>query len=121
MYVDLTQSGEQLWQSSFTHACRKNINRSRQERVTSDGTNDWFPHPSPDGRWLVFLSYARGVKGHPANQDVVLRLLPLTGGTPRVLAVLFGGQGTINVPSWSPDSKQIAFVSYLPVLPGLLP
>ena len=29
-----------------------------------------------------------------------------------VLAKLFGGQGTINVPSWSPDSKKPAFVSY---------
>jgi regulation of enolase protein 1 (concanavalin A-like superfamily) len=83
-----------------------------QEQVTSDDFNNWFPHPSPDGRWIVFLSYNKDVKGHPENQDVALRLLPLNGGNPEVLAKLFGGQGTINVPSWSPDSKKIAFVSY---------
>ncbi|HEV3341907.1 MAG TPA: hypothetical protein VG125_16185 [Pirellulales bacterium] len=92
-------------------------------RMHSDGTNqeqvtpgalsaDWFPHPSPDGKWLVFLSYDKTVTGHPADKDVVLRIMPLGGGTPRTLATLFGGQGTINVPSWSPDSKNLAFVSY---------
>jgi Tol biopolymer transport system component len=83
------------------------------EQVTS-GVDfaDWFPHPSPDGKWLVFLSYDKTVTGHPADKDVVLRIMPSGGGTPRVLATLFGGQGTINVPSWSPDSKQVAFVSY---------
>jgi len=83
-----------------------------QEPVTSDDQNNWFPHPSPDGRWIVFLTYGKDVKGHPANQDVTLRIMPATGGNPEVLAKLFGGQGTINVPSWSPDSKQVAFVSY---------
>ena len=73
---------------------------------------DWFPHPSPDGKWVVFLSYDRSVEGHPPNKDVVLRLMPLEGGEPRVVARLFGGQGTINVPSWSPDSRRFAFVSY---------
>jgi Tol biopolymer transport system component len=73
---------------------------------------DWFPHPSPDGKQVVFLSYDRSVEGHPANKDVVLRLMPLEGGEPKVIARLFGGQGTINVPSWSPDSRRFAFVSY---------
>ena len=73
---------------------------------------DWFPHPSPDGKWVVFLSYDRSVEGHPPNKDVVLRRMPLEGGEPRVVARLFGGQGTINVPSWSPDSRRFAFVSY---------
>ena len=72
----------------------------------------WFPHPSPDGKTLVFLSYDKSVKGHPGNKDVVLRTMPLASGQPRVLARVFGGQGTINVPSWSPDSKSLAFVSY---------
>ena len=58
------------------------------------------------------LSYEAGVKGHPANQDVTLRLFPAAGGQPEVLAKLYGGQGTINVPSWSPDSRRLAFVSY---------
>jgi Tol biopolymer transport system component len=83
-----------------------------QEQVTFDSYNDWFPHPSPDGQWIVFLSYEKGVEGHPANKDVMLRIMPAEGGEARVLTTLFGGQGTINVPSWSPDSKQVAFVSY---------
>ncbi len=91
---------------------------ANQEPVTPDDAyGDWFPHPSPDGKWIVFLSYDKSVEGHPPNKDVVLRIMPATGGEPRVLAKLFGGQGTINVPSWSPDSKEVAFVSYRLVAP----
>ncbi len=82
------------------------------EQVTFDAYNNWFAHPSPDGRHLVLLSYEPDVAGHPPNKDVRLRLLPSAGGEPRVLACFFGGQGTINVPSWSPDSKQFAYVTY---------
>ncbi len=93
-------------------------------RISSDGADpvqvtnddsyaDWFPHPSPDGKWIVFLSYDKGVTGHPANKEVVLRVMPTAGAAkPRVITRLFGGQGTINVPSWSPESSSIAFVSY---------
>ncbi len=92
---------------------------SRQEQVTSGGDYaDWFAHPSPDGKWLVFLSYDQSVVGHPANKQVALRLMPVAGDHPKVLAHLFGGQGTINVPSWSPDSKRVAFVSYRLVADG---
>ena len=87
------------------------------EQITSDAQEDWFPHPSPDGRHIVFLSYKPGTEGHPANRDVTLRMITLDGGdpadaTPTVLLHLFGGQGTINVPSWSPDGRAFAFVSY---------
>lgn len=85
---------------------------SEQQQLTSDGYADWFPHPSPDGRWVAFLSYAKDVKGHPPNKDVMLRMMPAGGGEIQVLAKLFGGQGTINVPSWSPDSTRLAFASY---------
>src|SRR5579859_5607354 len=86
---------------------------SGQEQVTSDEFNNWFPHISPDGKWMVFLTYEKGVTGHPGNKDVMLRLMAVGGDTKiSVLARLFGGQGTINVPSWSPDSKQLGFVSY---------
>lgn len=91
---------------------RMKTNGSGQEQVTHDGYADWFPHPSPDGKWLVFLSYDKSVKGHPPNKHVLLRIMPLPDGKPRVLTKLFGGQGTINVPSWSPDSRRLAFVSY---------
>jgi TolB protein len=85
---------------------------SEQEQITSDGFNNWFPHISPDGQWMVFLSYGKDVTGHPPNKDVQLRLMSLKDGKIKVLAKLFGGQGTINVPSWSPDSLKVAFVSY---------
>ncbi len=93
---------------------------SEQEQVFSDDLNNWFPHISPDGQWMVFLTYGADVTGHPENKDVMLRLMPLANSKETdkkitVLAKLFGGQGTINVPSWSPDSKQVAFVSYLVV------
>jgi TolB protein len=86
---------------------------TEQEQVTSDEFNNWFPHISPDGIWMVFLSYTKDVLGHPENKDVMLRLMPVNGEKSIVvLAKLFGGQGTINVPSWSPDSLRLAFVSY---------
>jgi TolB protein len=98
---------------------RMGADGSDQTQVTfDDDYEDWFPHPSPDGQWVAFLSYGKGVQGHPPNQDVALRIVPLAGGEPRILARLFGGQGTINVPSWSPDSRSLAFVSYRLVNPG---
>ena len=88
-------------------------NGEDQEQVTfNDEYADWFAHLSPDGKWLVFLSYDKSVQGHPANKQVTLRIMPVSGGQPKILTHLFGGQGTINVPSWSPDSKNVAFVSY---------
>jgi TolB protein len=85
---------------------------SEQEQITHDDFNNWFPHISPDGKWMVFLTYDKSVAGHPENKDVMLRLMSLADSNITVLAKLFGGQGTMNVPSWSPDSKQVAFVSY---------
>ncbi len=85
---------------------------SGQEQVFSDDYNNWFPHISPDGKWMVFISFDKSVEGHPPNKDVQLRLMSLTDKKITVLAKLFGGQGTMNVPSWSPDSSRLAFVSY---------
>lgn len=87
---------------------------TKPEQITNDEYNNWFAHPSPDGKWLVLLSYAPDVKGHPPDKDVSLRLLPLAGGPITELVKLFGGQGTINVPSWSPDSREFAYVRYAP-------
>jgi len=85
---------------------------SSPEQVLTTSTTDWFPHISPNGKWMVFLSYEKGVKGHPADKDVTVNLMSLADKSTKVLATLFGGQGTLNVPSWSPDSTKIAFVSY---------
>ncbi len=105
IYFNSERTGQmQIW--------RMNADGSDQEQVISDDTNDWFPHISPNGKWMVFLSYDKGVTGHPGGQDVVLHLMSMEDKKVRVLAKLFGGQGTINVPSWSPDSVKLSFVSY---------
>src|SRR5713226_3107676 len=91
---------------------RMRADGSEQEQVTFGEENDWFPHFSPDGQQMVFLTYDASVKGHPENKDVMLRMMTLKDKKITVLAKLFGGQGTMNVPSWSPDGKQFAFVSY---------
>jgi len=97
---------------------RMKADGSVQEQVTTDPDYaDWFAHPSPDGTSLVLLSYDKSVQGHPANKDMALRVTAVSDAKPRVLARLFGGQGTINVPSWSPDSRFVAFVSYRLVVP----
>ncbi|HLF34675.1 MAG TPA: hypothetical protein VI583_10570 [Cyclobacteriaceae bacterium] len=84
------------------------------EQLTFDENNNWFPHISPDGKWIAFISFPNDINpdSHPAYKRVTLKLMPASGGAPKVIAYLYGGQGTINVPSWSPDSKQISFVSY---------
>jgi len=89
----------------------------KAQQVTWDELEDWFPHPSPDGKWLVFLSFPKGTQGHDAEMEISLRMMPLPGAkiepaAIQVLGKVFGGQGTINVNSWSPDSKKFAFVSY---------
>lgn len=107
IYFNSTRSGTmEIW--------RMRPDGADPEQVTDDALNNWFPHPSPDGKWLVFLSYGPDVApaDHPYYKHVTLRLMPLDASAPpRVIAYVYGGQGTINVPSWSPDSQRIAFVS----------
>jgi Tol biopolymer transport system component len=106
IYYNGSQSGTmQVW--------RMKPDGSAKEQITFDENNNWFPHISPDGKWMVYISFAPEVpvNSHPSYKRVELKLMPVAGGAPRVIAYLYGGQGTINVASWAPDSKQIAFVS----------
>ncbi len=107
IYFNSNRNGTmQIW--------RMEADGSKQEAVTDDKFHDWFPHVSPDGKWIVFLSFLKeevDSGDHPFYKHVYLRIMPIGGGTPKVLAYLYGGQGTINTSSWSPDSKKIAFIS----------
>lgn len=85
---------------------------SALQQMTDDDRVNWFPHPSPDGRHILYLAYENGTEGHPRDRNVELRLMPSDGGAPHRLLSLFGGQGTINVPNWAPDSQRFAFVRY---------
>jgi hypothetical protein len=117
IYINTDRSGGwDIWRFPADGA---GANDAKAERITNDALEDWFPHPSPDGKWLIFLSFPHGTKGHDAKTTIQLRRIPMpvvqsgaAPAKPEVLTEFFGGQGTINVNSWSPDSKQFAFVSY---------
>ncbi|HSP11586.1 MAG TPA: hypothetical protein VLO29_03590 [Salegentibacter sp.] len=96
------------------HLWRMKPDGSEQEQLTFDPKhNDWFPHISPDGKWIAFISFPPEIDSgdHPFYKHCLLRLMPVDGGEPKVIAYIYGGQGTINVPSWSSDSKHISFVT----------
>jgi TolB protein len=106
IYYNASTTGTmQLW--------RMKPDGANQEQITFDEYNNWFPHISPDGKWIAFISFSPSINpnDHPLYKNVMLRLLPIAGGSTRVIAYLFGGQGTLNVPSWSPDSRYLSFVS----------
>ena len=92
---------------------RMKIDGSEQTQITNDDYDNWFPHISPDGKWIVYISFLKNEvdpSEHPFYKHVYLRLMPAGGGPSKVIAYLYGGQGTINTPSWAPDSKHLAFV-----------
>jgi hypothetical protein len=106
IYFNSVRSGTmQIW--------RMKPDGTDPEQITNDEYNNWFPHISPDGQSIVMISFPKEVPptDHPYYKRVYLRLMPASGGDPKVIAYVYGGQGTINVPSWSPDSRMIAFVS----------
>jgi TolB protein len=106
IYFNSVRSGTmQVW--------RMQPDGKNPEQITKDEYNNWFPHISPDNQWITIISFPKEVDptDHPYYKRVYLRLMPVSGGTPKVIAYVYGGQGTINVPSWSPDSKLVAFVS----------
>jgi TolB protein len=106
IYFNSSRSGTmQIW--------RMDADGRNQTQLTFDQYNDWFPHISPDNKWIAFISFSEKVQAekHPFYERVYLRLMPVEGGEVKVIGYLYGGQGSINVPNWSPDSKKIAFVS----------
>ncbi|MFW5686497.1 MAG: TolB family protein [Spirochaetota bacterium] len=108
IYFNSVRSGRmQIW--------RMAPDGSNPEQLTDDEYNNWFPHVSPDGSAIAYVSYLVGETepgDHPPGKRVSIRVMPCAGGPIRTVAYLYGGQGTMNVPSWSPDSKRLAFVSY---------
>jgi Tol biopolymer transport system component len=115
---DYSADGQFIYYNSFCSGkmqiWRMRTDGSRPEQLTRDAYSSWFPHPSPDGRWVVFIAYLEDQgESHPFGRQVKLRLMDVRDGSVRDLtAPFFGGQGTINVPSWSPDSRRVAFVVY---------
>ena len=113
IYFNSVRSGSmQIW--------RMNPDGKNQEQVTNDGFHNWFAHISPDGKSMVFLSFLKeevAADIHPPYKNVYIRMMPTAGGSAKVLAYVYGGQGSINTPSWSPDSKKIAFISNTVVAP----
>lgn len=116
---EYSPDGKHIWYNSvrtgLMQVWRMNADGSEQTQMTFEESNNWFPHVSPDGETVAYLAYRKGdvePGGHPANRNVEIRLISSSGGESCTLVKLFGGQGTINVNSWSPDSKQLAFVSY---------
>jgi Tol biopolymer transport system component len=115
---DYTPDGQWIWFNSersgngSSDIWRVRVDGSDAEQMTDDGCVNWFPHPAPEGDKIVYLAYPEGTQGHPAGKEVELRLFKGKGETPETLVSLFGGQGTINVPSWSPDGVAFAYVEY---------
>jgi TolB protein len=118
---DISPDGKYVYfnsdRSGSMEVWRMHPDGSAPEQITFDDLVNWTAHVSPDGRWMVFLSYLKGTTGHPANRKISLRLMSLNDRKTRVLTTLIGGSGTINVPSWAPDSRHLAFVAYELTMP----
>ena len=118
---EFTPDGQWIWFNSvrtgLMQLFRMRPDGGEQQQMTFDrDRNSWFAHVSPDGSTVAYITYRKGdlePGEHLPGKDVELRLMPSEGGEPRTVVSLYGGQGTINVNSWAPDSKRFAFVSYI--------
>ncbi len=113
---DFSADGQWLWfnsdRSGHAQIWKMRLDGSDVRRMTQDDRVNWFPHPSPDGAWVVYLSYPPGTERHPPDLDVELRLMRPDGSENHPILAFNGGQGTINVPSWAPDGSAFAYVRY---------
>jgi TolB protein len=116
---EYSPSGEHIWfnsvRSGLMQIWRMEADGANPTHMVQEEANGWFPHVSPDGRLVAYIAYGQGdvePGDHPPNKHVELRLVPAQGGAAKTIVQLFGGQGTMNVNSWSPDSRTLAFVSY---------
>lgn len=118
---EYSPDGRHIWfnstRSGLMQVWRMDVDGGNPTHIVQDEANCWFPHVSPDGRRVVYVAYGKddvAPGDHPPDRQVELRMVSAEGGVPRTIARLFGGQGTMNVNSWAPDSRRIAFVSYRP-------
>ncbi len=113
---DVTPDGAWIWFNSDRGGdmalWRMRPDGHAAEQMSFGPGADWFPHPSPDGRHIAYLRYPPGTRGHPFGREVDLCLMPANGGPARRLRRIYGGQGTLNVPSWSPDSRRFAYARF---------
>jgi len=100
-------STNQIW--------RKKSNGTKSTQMTFDLEHSRFPHISPDGKWVAFLSFPHDSNPNEAVrfQRVSLNIMPSKGGAPKTIAHFYGGKGSFENYTWSPDSKSLVFVSTL--------
>lgn len=113
---DYTPDGEWIWyncaRTGHAQIWKMKADGTDHQQIFEDEYVNWFPHPSPTGDTVLFLAFPPGTEGHPPNKDVSLRLIDIDGKNMRTVASFNGGQGTINVPCWSPDGSEFAYVRY---------
>jgi len=116
---EYSPSGKHIWfnsvRSGLMQIWRMAADGSHPIHIVKEDANCWFPHVSPDGKRVAYIAYGKDdvtAGDHPPNRDIEIRLIPADNEESKTLVKLFGGQGTMNVNSWSPDSRTLAFVSY---------
>ena len=116
---EYSPDGKHIWFNStrtgLMQVWRMEADGSNPTQMVREEANCWFPHVSPDGQWVAYIAYGKDdveAGDHPPNKNVEIRLVPAEGSASKTIVKLFGGQGTMNVNSWSPDNRRLAFVSY---------